>query len=157
MCFMLYAGTSEQIPRKAWDRDAPDISVRSLQGKEEQIRAYFSEREVQNIGSTSSCGCDFPNAMFQNGAWPEIEYAERDEEEKKSDQFNRESLVELLRTIDEDWIELYGIWAGDCMETPVVREEVSVQNLLDPHFYFKERGFYKVVLRTSDSHSDQRA
>ena len=146
---MLYAGTSNPIPRKAWREDALDISVQSLEGNEQQIRAHFSKPAVQNIGSTSCCGCDFPNAMFQNGGWPEIEYSERDEEQSQSDQFNREALVKLLRTIDEDWIELYGIWAGDCMETPVVREEVFAQNLLDLHFYFKERGFYKVVLRAA--------
>jgi hypothetical protein len=98
MCFLLYAGTSEPIPRKKWIQEAPDISVESLRGDEELIKEHFSKPEVQNIGSTSNCGCDFPSAMFQGGDWPEIEYVEKDEEQQKSEQLNREALVGLLRT-----------------------------------------------------------
>ena len=146
---MLYAGTRVPIPRKVWDRDAPDISVQSLEGEEEQIRAHFSKPEVQNIGSTSCCGCDFPNAMFQNSGWPEIEYCMKDEEQSNSEQLNREALVKLLKTVNEDWMELYGVWAGDYAKTPEVREEVLLDDLLDSRFCFKERGFYKVLLRKS--------
>ena len=38
MCFMLNAGTNEPIPRKAWNRDAPDICVLDLVGDEKRIR-----------------------------------------------------------------------------------------------------------------------
>lgn len=146
MCFLLYAGTSESIIRRKWSQESPDISVASLEGDEELIRVHFSKAEVQKIGSTSHCGCDFPSAMFQNGGWPEIEYSEKDEEQQKSEQFNREALVGLLRTLKEDWIELYGVWAGDYSQAPAAREEISLQDLRDSNFCFKQRGFYKVRL-----------
>lgn len=146
MCFLLYAGTTDPIPRKSWNQQAPDISVQSLKGNEEKIRGHFSKSEVQNIGSTSGCGCDFPSAMFQNGGWPEIEYCEKDEEQRKSEQCNLESLVALLSALKDEWIELYGVWAGDHAEIPVVHEEISLKDLLDARFCFKERVFYKVRL-----------
>src|ERR1700757_4811817 len=96
MCFMLHAGTSSPIPRSEWKKESPAIWVRPLVEGEERIRAHFSKPEVQYIGSTSCCGCDFPNAMFQGGDWPEIEFAQVDEE-----------------AIDEESVELYGVWAGD--------------------------------------------
>lgn len=146
MCFLLYAATNEPIPRKEWIQDAPDISVQSLKGDEELIKAHFSKPEVQNIGSTSCCGCDFPSAMLQNGGWPEIEFSEKDDEQKKNEQLNMEGLVSLLRNVKDDYFELYGVWAGDYAETPAAHEEISVQDMLDPHFCFKERGFYRVRL-----------
>jgi hypothetical protein len=146
MCFLLYAGTSEPIPRRKWSQESPIISVNSLQGDEELIKAHFNKPEIQNIGSTSSCGCDFPSAMFQNGGWPEIEYSEKDEEQQAIEQFNREALVDLLRTLNEGWIELYGVWAGDYVAPPEAREEIPLQGLLDAHFCFKERALYKVHL-----------
>lgn len=147
MCFMLYAGTNEPIPRKAWNRDAPDICVRDLVGDEERIREHFTKSSIQNIGSTSSCGCDFPSAMFQNGGWPEIEYREIDEEQQESEQYNRKALVTLLTSLADEWVEIYGVWAGDYAPAPTNREEVSLADLLDPQFCFKERGFYRVHLK----------
>jgi hypothetical protein len=146
MCFMLYAGTINPIPRKSFDQEAPNISVQSLAESARDIRSHFSRPEVQGIGSTSDCGCDFPWVMLQNGGWPTSEDAEKDEWQKASEHFNREMLVELLRTINEDSLELYGIWAGDYAKEPQSREQISVERILDPGFFFKERGFYEVTL-----------
>jgi hypothetical protein len=112
MCALLFAGTKEPLPRRKSIQQSPDISVQSLGGDEELVNQHFSKPEVQNIGSTSGCGCDFPSAMFQNGGCPEIEYSEKDEEQLESEQFNRKALFGFLRTIKEDFIELYGVWAG---------------------------------------------
>ena len=151
MCFSLYAGTTHPIPRKEWNRkewniESPDISVRSVQGNEEAIKVHFSKPEVQIIGSTSNCGCDFPSAMYQGEGWPEIEYAEKDEEQQSREQFNREGLVHLLSTVDEDFLELYGVWAGNYPESPAAHENIILSAMLDPRFCFKERGFSRVQL-----------
>jgi hypothetical protein len=84
MCFVLYAGTVSALPRVAWNKEAPDLSVESLPERDAAIRQYFSNPEVQNVGSTSGCGCDFPNVMLQNGEWPTLgtEEAEKDEFDK---------------------------------------------------------------------------
>ncbi len=82
--------------------------------------------------------------MFQNGGWPEIEYREIDEEHEKTEQYNKAALVSLLKSVTDEWVELYGVWAGDYAEAPAKREEVSLAELLDRKFCFKERGFYRV-------------
>lgn len=145
MCFQLYAGTTKPIPRSEWDQSAPDLSVEALSERDAAIRTYFSGSEIQYIGSTSGCGCDFPHLTFQNGEWPWFESAEQDAELEASGRQNLEALVTLLQNTGEKTIELYGIWSGDFSE-PKLREEIPVQALLDPKFHFKEQGFYKVIL-----------
>jgi hypothetical protein len=135
------------LRRKEWTKEAPDISVESLTERDRAAGQYFSLREVQYIGSTSGCGCDFPHVMFQNGEWPVFDQ-EKDPEWQASDRKNREALVSLLRSTNDRTIELYGVWNGD-FSAPQAREEISLQGLLDPGFYFKEQGFYTVQNETS--------
>lgn len=146
MCFMLYAGTSTPIPRKPWNQEIPEISVQDLKGDEARICVHFTKPAVQNIGSTSCCGCDFPSAMYQNGGWPEIEYSEPDEEQQKSEQFNIDGLANLLKSVKDEWVELYGVWAGNYSDPPAIHEEIDVTEIVIPRFRFKERGFYRVRL-----------
>ena len=144
MCFTLYAGTNKPLPRKKWTKEAPDICVESLTERDETAKQYFTLPEVQYIGSTSGCGCDFPHVMFQNGEWPILE-EEKDLEWQASDRKNREGLFSVLRSTKEKTIELYGVWNGDFSE-PQAREEVFLKELLDEDFYFKEQGFYMVLI-----------
>jgi hypothetical protein len=143
---MLYAGTDKPLPRKSWVKESPDINVQSLIEYDEAIRQHFSKYEVQQIGSTSGCGCDFPHLMYQNGGWPLYEYPETDAEYEATKRFNREGLVNLLRSSAEEVIELYGVWAGDFHEAPIIREDISLNRILDSDFYFKEQGFLRVKL-----------
>jgi len=145
MCFQLYAGTITPIPRRDFNKDAPALSVVSLAKEEEPIRARFTKPEVQYIGSTSSCGCDFPHLIFQNGGWPAEPLELKDPEGIASHQRNREALVTVLRETGEQAIELYGIWNGNFSE-PKIREDISLQDLLHPEFCFKEQGFCTVTL-----------
>ena len=123
------------------------MSVESLTDWDSPVKVHFSSPEVQYIGSTSSCGCDFPHAMFQNFGWPEIEfqeYVEREPERTSTGKYNKEALVDLLRVSGDRVVELYGIWDGDFAEPPEVQESIAAETILDPTFRFKERGFYKV-------------
>jgi hypothetical protein len=147
MCFLLYAGTAKPIARSSWQKEAPEVHVQSLIEYDAAIRARFSTPEVQQIGSTSGCGCDFPHLMYQNGGWPAYLEAETDEERLASDCFNRVSLAALLQTTGEAVVELYGVWAGDFAEEPRIREEISLEAIRSDDFYFKERGFYRVILQ----------
>jgi hypothetical protein len=146
MCFHLYAGTSKPIPRRNWRQESPNISVSSLKEQDAPIRAHFSAPEVQYIGSTSCCGCDFPSLMYQNGDWPVWPPVETDEEQLGSDRRNRELLVGLLRSTGEVVVELYGVWEGDFAKEPRIREDILLTSILADEFYFKERGFYRVML-----------
>src|ERR1700722_7768807 len=125
MCFLLYAGTSRPIARKEWNRDAPGISVRSLVVAELPIREQFSKPEIQEIGSTSGCGCNFAYVMLRDGEWPQPSEYEPDVETIETNRINQEGLVGLLSSIDEDWIELYGIWANNYDAKPRIHEEID--------------------------------
>lgn len=154
MCFVLYSGTSRPIPRREWHADAPDLCVESLTERDNPVAKHFSKPEVQYIGSTSGCGCDFPHVISQNGGWPWWEDDETEPEHEARDRYNRQHLVTLLRESGESSIELYGIWDDglDYTASPAIREEISVENILDRDFRFKERGFYVVrcALPSSD-------
>jgi hypothetical protein len=152
MCFVLYAGTSHPIPSKEWRKDAPDLSVRSLIEREFPIATHFSKPQVQYVGSTSGCGCDFPHVMFQNGGWPWFDDAEPESEREASERYNREGLVAVLRGTGEPAVELYGVWDGnfDFTTPPATREEISVETILGRDFRFKEQGFYVVTLKRAD-------
>jgi hypothetical protein len=152
MCFILYAGTTHPLPRRKFDKDSADLSVESLTDRDAGIRRHFSTPEVQYIGSTSGCGCDFPHATLQNGGWPEIGYQEPAQDELDiargiSDRQNCEALVALLRTTGDKVIELYGVWDGDFAKAPQSTENIPIVRLLDADFMFKEQGFYRIFLQ----------
>ncbi|MFH2046805.1 MAG: hypothetical protein ABIK92_16865 [Pseudomonadota bacterium] len=147
MCFVLYVGTEKSIPRKKWDKEAPDLCVESLSERDQPIKAHFSKSEVQYVGATSGCGCDFPHVTLQNGQWPIFDDDDDDDPEwEATDTYNRDALVKLLRSTEESEIEIYGIWDGDFQESPKVMEEISLQQILDKSFFFKEQGFYKIAI-----------
>jgi len=155
MCFVLYAGTVSALPRAAWNKEAPGLSVESLTERNAAIRQYFSNPEVQYIGSTSGCGCDFPNVMLQNGEWPrvETEEAKKDEWDKAqdiSDQHNRDLLVSFLRANGTNMVELYGFWLDgkEAMKSPQAFENISSERILELDFCFKEQVLYRVHLES---------
>jgi hypothetical protein len=147
MCFVLYAGTAKPLARKEWRKDAPDLSIESLTDRNAPVKGRFSNPEIQYIGSTSGCGCDFPHVILQNGEWPTYDLdLDADANKLASDRLNRSALVNLLRKSGEKTIELYGLWDGDFVDTPKVRENISLKRILDSDFYFKEQGFYVVEI-----------
>lgn len=143
MCFVLYAGTDQPIPKIEWSSESPTITVKDLTDREHPIVVHFTKPHVQYIGSTSQCGCDFPNIMFQNGGWPWWRDPD-DVERERTEQENRENLVSLLRQIEEGSVELYGVWDGNFADAPAAREEVSVEQILGPEFRLKEQCLYLV-------------
>jgi hypothetical protein len=127
-----------------WELGSPRLPVEPLTARDATVKVHFSNPEVQFIGSTSGCGCDFPNVMFQGGDWPYYEDPEIEPEVAASDRLNCEALVSLLRSTGDSIVELYGIWDGDFAEAPKAFETIPVEAILNEGFRFKERGFYKV-------------
>jgi hypothetical protein len=147
---MLYAGTTKPLPRKNWDKDACDLCVESLVERDASVLTHFSLPEVQYIGSTSGCGCEFPHVTLTRGEWVGYLEVEVDDPEwEAGERVNREALVTLLRGSGEKIAELYGIWLsndGDFAKPVNVREEIPLARILEADFRFKERGFYRVSL-----------
>jgi hypothetical protein len=154
MCFVLYAGTTKPIMRREWQKDAPELSVEKLSDREAPIKTHFKSPEVQYIGSSSMCGCDFPHVTLHNGDWPMLDPAlrglRRTPDRTATENTNREALFKLLKETREQSVELYGIWDGNFMEGPKAFEIVLLEKILDPDFYFKEQGFYTVQIESCE-------
>jgi|SRR5579863_8817171 len=142
MCFVLYAGTNSAIPRTEWKKHAPGISVSPLTEHDALIKAHFKNPEVQCIGSTAGCGCDFPHVLLQKGEWPLFDAD--DTERVATFGQNRKALATLLRNTGEKTIELYGLWWGNFAKQPMAYEEIPFLRILEPDFLFREQVFYKV-------------
>lgn len=63
-----------------------------------------------------------------------------------SEKYNKEGLAAVLRQTGDPFVELYGIWDGDFdfATAPAIREEISLREILEPSFRFKEQAFYAV-------------
>ncbi len=149
MCFVLYAGTQKALPRSDWDKNARGVFVESLTENDLAIRNSFDGPEVQYIGSSTCCSCNFGYVTLQNGEWPELDewaISQQTPEENNEYQRDRKVMVELLRNTGEKSVELYGVWDGDFAEPPKSREEVAIERILEPSFRFKERGYYRVTI-----------
>ena len=140
---MLYAGTNKPIPRREWSKNAPDISVASLTEHDALIKSHFKSPEVQCVGSTSSCGYDFPHVLLQNGEWPMF-FAFDDVERVVTFDHNRNALATLLRDTGEKTIELYGLWWGNFTKDPLAYEDIPFDRILEPEFLFREQVFYRI-------------
>jgi hypothetical protein len=146
MCFVLYVGTEKSLMRKKWDKDVPDLCIESLSENDSIIKTHFTKQEIQYVGSTSGCGCDFPHVILQNGEWPVFEDPEDDQERKAKNRYNREKLMLLLKSTGEEFVEIYGIWDGDYDKEPKAKESIQLMEILDNNFFFKEQGFYIVKI-----------
>jgi hypothetical protein len=143
---MLYAGTSNAIPRREWQKSAPNISVVSLTEHDAPIKVHFKSLEIQCIGSTSGCGCDFPHVLLQNGEWPTFD--SDDAERVATFAQNRNALAALLRNTADETIELYGLWWGDFAKEPLAYEDIPFLRILEPDFLFRERVLYRVSAKS---------
>jgi hypothetical protein len=112
MCFVLYAGTTKPLPLRKWEHGSPDLPVEALTEREALVRRHFNTAEVQFIGSSSGCGCDFPHVMFQGGDWPYSEDPDFDPEQGVVERLNCQRLVGLLEKTGDSSVELYGAWDG---------------------------------------------
>lgn len=149
MCFQLYVATTKALPTRMWELGSPCLPVRPVGERDAIVKLHFSQPEVQFVGSTSGCGCDFPNVMFQNGGWPGYDDPEIDEEVAANSRLNCDALLNLLRSTGDAIVELYGIWDGDFAEAPKAFETIPLEAILNEGFRFKQQGFYRVVMTPS--------
>jgi len=85
--------------------------------------------------------------MHQAGEWPFYLDPVSDAKMIASEKRNCEELFQLLSGLDENDIELYGVWAGNEDQEPVIREEINLDEICREYFRFKEGGFYRVKMR----------
>jgi hypothetical protein len=120
------------------------LAVESLTSHDAAIKAHFSNPEIQYIGSTAGCGCDFPREMFQDGEWFYYGEGQIDPEQAANHPLNRQGLYNLLQSTGDSIVELYGVWDKDFAKAPLAYESISAETILNPGFRLKEQGFYRV-------------
>ena len=146
MCFLLFAGTERQLPRRPWNETTRDVCVEALTEANIGIKSHFTKPHVQYVGSTSGCGCNFHYVSLHDGHWPVFVNDQKDPEWEAEVRRSREDLVALLRDTGEECIELYGVWDGDFDQKPKSREAIPLDGVTDESFLFKEQGFYLVEI-----------
>jgi len=146
MCFMLFVGTDEPLPLKEWRKEAPDVCVRPILENEDGIRVHFRKPVVQYVGSTASCGCDFPHWILYNGEVPDDPTELIDPDQAITHELNRRGLVKLLASGAPGSVEIYGVWAGNYGRQPKKIEEISIDQIRESSFLFGEQIFYRVSL-----------
>src|SRR6478735_6274387 len=122
MCWTLYVSTPIKLPLIEWDSKQPRFNARKLKDDELAIVNRFTMPEVVYVGSDQGCGCGFRHVLIADKEWYPI--------------------VEE----DNDIIEVYGCWNGNITDSIDCVDEISIKDLTDKDFYFKEGWLYKVLV-----------
>jgi hypothetical protein len=73
-----------------------------------------------------------------------------DKDRLATENSNRSALVNLFKSTGDPFVEVYGVWDGDFLEGPRASEVITLDQILDSNFYFKERGFYRIEISTHE-------
>ena len=126
MCFMLYLASARNIPLSLWSKTNPKVAFNEPLIKPK----HFSKNNIFYVNSTECCGCGFRQ---------EVDVLHPDFSEKNEKDKNQIQLYEHILGFlnQEDFIELFGCWAGgeDNLENS---REIRVIDLIDDDFYFAE-------------------
>ena len=144
MCFVLYLGSPVPLPLIPWSEAARGLNTNAISDYEHGVEQHFTAPHICYVGSDLGCGCGFRNASYQNGRWPNEEWRDDDDTGHLTTQPNHEALVKFIlgHLPTKAVVELYGAWDGD-FETALLSDEgIGIERLLDPDFYFRERGRY---------------
>jgi hypothetical protein len=101
--------------------------------------------EVVYVGSDQGCGCGFRHALIDDKEWYPI--VEEDNDMIEVIQKNHEDLYQYLTdNVKIGLIEVYGCWNGNITDSIDCVDEISIKDLTDKDFYFKEGWLYKVLV-----------
>jgi hypothetical protein len=133
MCFVLYMASDRERPEIPWNIEARSFNVKADDADAANARGQFTKRNLYYLGSDNGCGCGYR----LNPLWVD----EKEPDKLREGAANQAALHRYVRSCleEEDTIELFGCWSGDeALPAPVYRE-VTVNDLVDPEFYFAER------------------
>ena len=144
---MFHMATKINVPKIEWNKDLPAFNISDLSEVNKDVLTHFNLPYVSYIGSDESCGCGFKHALMQDGQWFPVIDSENSDDGFK----NQKQLFDFIKgnLIDQDFIEIYGCWDGDFAEPSQDKQEIELNDLLDPEFYFKERGLYIVKIKNN--------
>lgn len=76
-----------------------------------------------------------------------------DKDRLATENSNRSALISLFKSTGDLFVEVYGVWDGDFSEVPRASEVITLDQIPDSNFYFKERGFYRIEIGTREDSS----
>jgi hypothetical protein len=149
MCFVLYIASSSLIPYIPFDTNAPALNTQPVSERENPVRGVFEHRNIKFLGSSNHCGCGYRHLSFQNGDWPEEYLIGNDPEFGADRQDDHERLYRFLldQLKQTDKLELYGCWDGDFDFPPARHETISVDDVIRPDFFLRERCHYTITAK----------
>jgi len=135
------------VPIIEWNKNLPAFNTSKLLEDNKAVLNHFSLPNVTMIGSDESCGCGFRHALRQDEQWFSI----IDSENSGNSFKNQRQLYDFIKVnlIDQEFIEIYGCWDGDFAEKYEDKQDIALKDILDPEFYFKERGLYVVRIKNN--------
>ena len=144
MCFVLYIAATSPIPAIPWDENRRAVHTTELNEFALPVKGKFDRPNVKYVGSSQGCGCGFGHVMYQNGGWPEESMLGEPDDEQAE---NHTQLASVLRSLLEQnpEVELFGCWSGDEDEAVAGHKTMSLDELANPDFHFRERVLYTVV------------
>jgi len=144
MCFVLYVGSPNKLPIIPYRNERPDFNTNELGEEEMLVRGHFSLPHVIYVGSHIGCGCEFRHALYDNGEWGNV--VDEEESSVANSQANHQALVNYLKASNLKEFEIYCCWDGDYASPTEITETISIDELLNHEFYFKERVHYCLTI-----------
>lgn len=144
MCMVLYLGSEETLPIIPYKQEKPAFNTKELDEQEKPVLKHFSSPYVFYIGSNEGCSCSFRHALYDKGEWSYVVWEEG--EEAVASKADHQALVDYLKASKLEKFEIYACWDGDYALPAEFKETISVEDLLDPDFYFKERAHYWITI-----------
>ena len=140
MCMALFLGSEAKLPIIPFNQDAPAFHTHELTDPDKSVLVHFTLPHVIYIGASSGCGCSFRHATFHKGEWPV--YILDDELESIATQNDHQSLYNYLKNSGQTKFEIHACWEDE-FDLPVeFHGRLSELEIINPDFYFKERGHY---------------
>lgn len=141
---VLYLGSEEKLPIIPYNPEQPAFNTKELDEQEKPVLQHFSLPQVLYVGSNEGCGCSFRHALFDKGEWSFVVWEE--EAEAIATQVDHQALVDYLKTSKLKKFEIYACWDGDYTLPTEHEDAISVEDILHPDFFFKERAHYWITI-----------
>lgn len=122
----------------------PAFNTRELDEREKSVLQHFSMPDVIYIGSNEGCGCSFRHALYDKGEWTYIAWEEG--EQAVASQVDHQALGNYLKASNMQKFQIYGCWDGDQALPSEYEETISLNDLMQPNFFFRERAHYRITI-----------
>ena len=134
MCLSVYLASDQPLPLIEWNEEKPSFYVKGLTPSEELVKIQFDIPHIYYLGSHEGCGCGF----FKSGRdWVDLRRTEQDYSQLTAYLKKAKSLGARN--------QIYSCWDGDEETEPEFRENITLENLTEKNFEFKEGALYEIL------------